>query len=52
MQPVYVDAPFYGDGTAERLFGHGLCLPSGSILTDDEIAAVADAVRTFVKSKY
>ena len=52
MQPVYVDAPFYGDGTAERLFGHGLCLPSGSILTDDDIAAVADAVRTFVKSKY
>ena len=52
MQPVYADAPFYGDGTAERLFGHGLCLPSGSILTDDEIAAVADAVRTFVKSKY
>ena len=52
MQPVYVDAPFYGDGTAERLFGHGLCLPSGSILTDDEIAAVADAVRAFVKSKY
>ena len=52
MQPVYVDAPFYGDGTAERLFGHGLCLPSGSILIDDEIAAVADAVRTFVKSKY
>ena len=52
MQPVYVDAPFYGDGTAERLFGHGLCLPSGSILTDDEIAAVAYAVRTFVKSKY
>ena len=52
IQPVYVDAPFYGDGTAERLFGHGLCLPSGSILTDDEIAAVADAVRTFVKSKY
>ena len=52
MQPVYVDAPFYGDGTAERLFGHGLCLPSGSILTDDEIAAVADAVRTFVNFKY
>lgn len=52
MQPVYADAPFYGDGTAERLFGHGLCLPSGSILTDDEVAAVADAVRRFVKSKY
>lgn len=51
MQPVFADAPFYGDGTAERLFNHGLCLPSGSILTDDEVAQVADAVKTFVKSK-
>ena len=23
------------DGTSERLFEHGLCLPSGSVLTDD-----------------
>ncbi len=51
MQPVYADAPFYGDGTAERLFNSGLCLPSGSILTDEEIATVATAVKAFVKSK-
>ena len=51
MQPVYADAPFYGDGTAERLFNSGLCLPSGSILSDEEIATVATAVKAFVKSK-
>lgn len=51
MQPVYADAPFYGDGTAERLFNSGLCLPSGSILTDEEIATVATAIKAFVKSK-
>ena len=51
MQPVYADAPFYGDGTAEQLFNSGLCLPSGSILTDEEIATVATAIKAFVKSK-
>ena len=51
MQPVYADAPFYGDGTAEGLFGRGLCLPSGSILTDEDVATVADAVKEFVASR-
>ena len=35
-QPVFKDAPCYGDGTAENLFKDGLCLPSGSNLTDEE----------------
>lgn len=51
MQPVYADAPFYGDGCAERLFDRGLCLPSGSILTDDEIARVIDCIKNFYQSK-
>ncbi len=51
MQPVFADAPFYGDGTAERLFNHGLCLPSGSILTDEEVASVADSVKSFIASR-
>ncbi len=37
MQPVFAGFPFYGDGTAERLFQNGLCLPSGSNLTDDDM---------------
>jgi dTDP-4-amino-4,6-dideoxygalactose transaminase len=36
LQPVFENAPFYGDGTSERLFENGLCLPSGSNLTDDD----------------
>lgn len=51
MQPVYADAPFYGDGYAERLFNRGLCLPSGSILTDEEIARVVDCITKFYHSK-
>jgi len=30
MQPLYKDAPYYGNGVAEMLFEYGLCLPSGS----------------------
>lgn len=51
IQPVYADAPFYGDGCAERLFNRGLCLPSGSILTDEEIARVVDCITKFYHSK-
>ena len=51
MQPIYADAPFYGDGCAERLFNRGLCLPSGSILTDEEIARVVDCITKFYHSK-
>lgn len=32
LQPVFADAPFYGDGTSKGLFDQGLCLPSGSNL--------------------
>ncbi len=32
LQPVFESTPFYGDGTSERLFEQGLCLPSGSNL--------------------
>ncbi|MGF1586960.1 MAG: DegT/DnrJ/EryC1/StrS family aminotransferase [Bacteroidales bacterium] len=34
LQPVFSRYPFFGDGTSERLFETGLCLPSGSNLTD------------------
>jgi len=32
LQPVFADAPRRVDGTSERLFATGLCLPSGSTL--------------------
>ena len=36
LQPVFADAPYYGGKVAEDLFDNGLCLPSGSNLTDAE----------------
>lgn len=40
LQPVFDQAPFYGDGTCERLFNRGLCLPSGAGLTKDDLIRV------------
>jgi dTDP-4-amino-4,6-dideoxygalactose transaminase len=36
MQPLYENAPYYGNGVCEMLFEYGLCLPSGSNMTDGE----------------
>ena len=44
LQPVFKDAPFYGNGTSERLFEIGLCLPSGPMLTDEDVERVAKVI--------
>jgi len=36
LQPVFENAPFYGSNVSEKLFEDGLCLPSGSNLSDDD----------------
>lgn len=45
LQPVFAGTPYYGEDTAEKLFENGLCLPSGSSLSDEDIQRVADVVR-------
>lgn len=46
LQPLFVDAPFYGGNVAERLFQQGLCLPSGSNLTEEDLARIKNMVET------
>lgn len=50
MQPVFADAPYFGDGTSEAMFNDGLCLPSGSILTRGDLQRVADVVRATLEA--
>lgn len=45
LQPVFSQSPFYGDGTSEKLFDTGLCLPSGPSLTDEDIHRVVEEIR-------
>lgn len=49
LQPVFAEAPFYGNGTSEHLFDIGLCLPSGPRLTDEDIRRVAGVIRGLVR---
>lgn len=36
LQPIFANSPYFGSGLGERLFSNGLCLPSGSSLTEDD----------------
>ena len=47
QQPVFKDAPSYLNGVSDELFERGLCLPSGSNLTDVELDRVISAVNTY-----
>lgn len=47
MQPVYKDAPAYVNNVSERLFGHGLCLPSSTTLSDEQIQYVAQLINRY-----
>ena len=49
LQPVFKNAPFYGNGTSERLFEVGLCLPSGPTLVNEDIERVVQVVKELVR---
>ncbi len=49
LQPVFADAPFYGDGNSEKLFENGLCLPSGSNLSESDLERVVKAIKVVLK---
>jgi dTDP-4-amino-4,6-dideoxygalactose transaminase len=46
LQPIFSKYPYYGNKVAETLFENGLCLPSGSNLTDDDRERIANVVRS------
>lgn len=45
LQPLYKDYPFYGSGVCEEFFEKGLCLPSGSNLTDSDRERIAKVIQ-------
>lgn len=44
LQPVFAGSPFYGNGVSEELFRNGLCLPSGSNLTEEDLDRVVKGI--------
>lgn len=47
LQPVFKDCPYYGKNVAEELFNQGLCLPSGSNLTNDDKKRIKNVIVNF-----
>jgi dTDP-4-amino-4,6-dideoxygalactose transaminase len=47
LQPVFATFPYYGGAVAEELFQKGLCLPSGSNLTEADRLRITEAIQAF-----
>src|SRR5690606_7293355 len=50
LQPVFAEAPYYGGSVAEDLFDRGLCLPSGSNLTDKDRERITSVIESWVRN--
>ncbi len=48
-QPVFSGAPAYVNGVSEDLFAHGLCLPSGPWVSDEDVERVAREILSCCK---
>lgn len=44
QQPVFEHCAFYGNGVSDWLFDSGLCLPSGSSMSDDDVERVISII--------
>lgn len=47
LQPIFRDAPYKGGDVAERAFDEGLCLPSGSAMSDADVDRVCRVIEGF-----
>ena len=47
LQPIFEKYPYYGTKVSETLFEKGLCMPSGSNLTDAERDRIAEVIEVF-----
>jgi dTDP-4-amino-4,6-dideoxygalactose transaminase len=47
LQPVFATCPYYGSNVAQLLFEQGLCLPSGSNLTDADRDRIASCIQNY-----
>lgn len=45
LQPVFAKAPAYVNGVSEALFAQGLCLPSGPMVTDEDVERIVEIIK-------
>ncbi len=46
LQPVFKEAQYVGGGVSEGLFGRGLCLPSGTAMTNNDLKRITEIIKT------
>jgi dTDP-4-amino-4,6-dideoxygalactose transaminase len=46
LQPVFDGVPTVGGAACAHIFEHGLCLPTGSALSEEDLARVVGTIRT------
>ncbi|WP_152547421.1 DegT/DnrJ/EryC1/StrS family aminotransferase [Flavobacterium seoulense] len=46
LQPLFINYPYYGGNVSENLFKKGLCMPSGSNLTDVDRERISKTVKS------
>ncbi len=44
LQPVFAKSPAYVNGVSEALFAQGLCLPSGPMVTDEDVDRIVEII--------
>ena len=49
LQPVFKNNPCYIDGTSEKLFNKGLCIPAGPCVTDEDVAYIVTEIKNCMK---
>lgn len=47
LQPVFAKAPAYVNGVSETLFAQGLCLPSGPMVTDEDVDRIVEIIKNY-----
>lgn len=45
LQPVFAKVPAYVNGVSEALFAQGLCLPSGPMVTDEDVDRIVEIIK-------
>lgn len=49
LQPIFEEYPYFGEKVAEELFNKGLCLPSGSNLTEGDLNRVVEGIKRGIR---
>ena len=49
QQPVYKSYPAYVNGVSDALFATGLCLPSGPLVTEEDVSRIVDVIKNAIQ---